>query len=93
MGAIVAVPVASHLVSVHVLPFITLILSLTLFYFIRLNRRSEAESCAIVPYVSARVLFIFTLLAASSNIVYWVFDEPFTKVLHIGIRQFPFILS
>lgn len=87
MGAIVAVPVASHLVSVHVLPFITLMLSLTLFYFIRLNRRSEAESCAIVPYVSARVLFIFTLLAASSNIVYWVFDEPFTKVLHIGIHE------
>lgn len=71
MLALVAVPVIGRLIPVKYIPFLSFALSLLLFSFIRKNRRSRTESCAIVPYISARALLGFTVFSFTLIFIYF----------------------
>lgn len=61
--AVAIVPIAGLFVPLKFHPFLTLVLSLLLFSFVKSNRVSKAEVCAVVPYIAARTLFCFTVLS------------------------------
>ncbi len=61
--AVAVVPVAGLLLPAELLPFLSLLISLFLFSHIRKTRTRKTE-CALVPYMSARVLLGYTFFAA-----------------------------
>ena len=63
------VPLLCSMAGTHVYPFVTLAMSLALFAFVRGNRKSRTENCAFLPYITARVLLLFTFVSVAAILV------------------------
>lgn len=63
MISIAIVPLLCGLAQISMYPLVTLAISFSLFLFVRMNRGSKSESCALIPYIAARTLLVFTFLS------------------------------
>ena len=81
-AAISVVPFAIMLLPAGFCQLFTLVLSLSLFAFVRKNRVSKCETCALVPYVVARSLLFVTIAYVAIDAVAYL-DVPTSKVVKV----------
>lgn len=63
-GPVAFAPLICHFLPAEWYPLAPLLMSLVLFIFVGNNRKSLAETCMVVPYMAARVLFLFAVVTA-----------------------------
>ncbi|MGM9841423.1 MAG: hypothetical protein ACI31D_04395 [Candidatus Limisoma sp.] len=72
------VPVLVFVLPFGICQFLTLIMALGLFAFVRRNRYSRYETCALIPYNAARALFVLTIAYVAIDVIFH--DLPDEKI-------------
>ena len=67
MSSVALVPLLCNLTGKYYI-FFTLLLTLALYVFVRVNRKSKYETCPLIPYIAARTLLLFTFASVGMDL-------------------------
>lgn len=84
---IAVVPLVCYIIPWFWFGLATLLMSMALFVFFGKNRISQTETCAFIPYASARTLIIFTLLSLFLALISDYIDNKFIYNLYLGFSE------